>query len=86
MRPAAETRSYFHFWRDPGENPGENGSYQSLGGKGFTFAPCPAYERGGDLTYFYDVGYSLAPGRTASVEVWTSPSARPVWLTFIAQK
>ena len=81
MRPAAGTRSYFHFWHDPGD-----GSHQSLGDKGFTFAPCPAFERGGVVTDFYDVGYSLAPGRTASVEVWTSPSARPVWLTFTAQK
>jgi hypothetical protein len=81
MRPAAGMRSYFQFSDDPGD-----GSNQWLGGKGFTFVPCPAADRAGSVTGFYDVGYSLAPGRTASVEVWTSPSARPVWLTFTGPK
>jgi hypothetical protein len=81
MRPAAGSRSYFQFWDDP-----SGGSYHLLGNKGFTFVPCP----GGPLppdapTDFYNVGYAIAPGHTASVEVWTSASARPVWLTFAEQ-
>jgi hypothetical protein len=82
MKPAAGSRSYFQFSDDPG-----GGSHQLLGDKGFTLVPCSATAPGGGrLTEIYYLGYSIASGHTASVEVLTSPSARPVWLTFTAQK
>jgi hypothetical protein len=82
MRAAAGTSPYFEFLNSPGTT----GDYQGLdGGGGFTFVPCPAADSGdGGLIALYDVGFSIVPGHTASVEVWTAPSARPVWLTFTA--
>jgi len=80
MRAAAGASPYFEFLNSPGTT----GDYQGLdGGRGFTFAPCSAPDlRDGGLIALYDIGFSIVPGHTASVEVWTSPSARPVWLTF----
>jgi hypothetical protein len=82
LRAAAGASPYFEFLNSPGTT----GDYQGLdGGRGFTFAPCSAPARGyGGLIALYDIGFSIVPGHTASVEVWTSPSARPVWLTFTA--
>jgi hypothetical protein len=83
MRAAAGTRPYFEFL----DSPATTGDYQGPdGGAGYTFFPCsvagPA--SGNGVTDFYEVGFSIVPGHTAAVEVWTSPSARPVWLTFTA--
>jgi len=81
MRAAAVTRPAFQFLGSP--DPA--GGFRGLGGaRGYTFVPCPAADSGGGMTGFYDLGFSIVPGRTAAAEVWTSPSARPVWLTFSA--
>lgn len=79
MRAAAGTLGYFEFLNSPASI----GDYQGLdGGRGYTFVPCPVANAGSGGTDFYDVGFSIAPGHTAAVEVWTSTDARPVWLTF----
>ena len=79
MRAAAGTGPAFEFLGSP--DPA--GLFRGLGGaRGYTFVPCPAADSVGGLTGFYDLGFSIAPGSTAAVEVWTSLSARPVWLTF----
>jgi hypothetical protein len=82
MRSAAGSSAYFQFLNSPGST----GDFQGLdGGRGYTFVPCSAPDlRYRGLIALYDVGFSIVPGHTASVEVWTSPSARPVWLTFAA--
>lgn len=82
MRAAPGTTPYFEFLNSPAST----GDYQGLdGGRGYTFVPCPAGESApGGGTDFYDVGFSIVPGHTASVEVWTAKSARPVWITFTA--
>ncbi len=55
------------------------------GNRGFTLASCPRGADGsGGWTDFYDLGFFVVPGHAASVEVWTSLAARPVWLTFTA--
>ncbi len=82
MRSAAGTWPSFEFLNSPAST----GDFQGLdGGRGYTFVPCPAADTAhGGRTDFYDVGFSIAPGHTASVEVWTATDARPVWLTFTA--
>lgn len=82
MRAGTGTRPYFEFLNSPATT----GDYQGPdGGSGYTFLPCPAADAGdGGMTGFYEVGFSIVPGHTAAVEVWTSPTARPVWLTFAA--
>ena len=83
MRAAAGTGPYFEFLNSPNTT----GDYQGFDwGSGYTFVPCSvAGPASGDgVTDFYEVGFSIVPGRAASVEVWMSPSARPVWLTFTA--
>jgi hypothetical protein len=53
--------------------------------RGFTLASCPRGVRGSGIwTDFYDLGFSAVPGHPAAVEVWTSPAARPVWITLTA--
>lgn len=53
--------------------------------RGFTLASCPRGARGsGVWTDFYDLGFTVVPGHAVTVEVWTSPSARPVWISFTA--
>lgn len=53
--------------------------------RGFTLAACPRGARGsGVWTNFYDLGFSVVPGHAATVEVWTSPAARPVWISITA--
>jgi hypothetical protein len=80
MRAAAGTGLAFEFLGSPDP---VSGGFRGLdGARGYTFVPCPAAASGGGLTGFYDLGFSIVPGHTAAVEVWTSPSARPVWLTF----
>jgi len=83
MRAAAGTGPYFEFLNSPNTT----GDYQGFDwGSGYTFVPCsvPGPATGNGVTDFYEVGFSIVPDRAASVEVWTSPSARPVWLTFTA--
>jgi len=81
LRAAAGTGSAFEFLGSP--DPA--GGFRGLdGARGYTFAPCPAADSGGGMTGFYDLGFSIVPGRTAAAEVWTTPSARPVWLMFRA--
>ncbi len=80
MRAPAGSSPYFEFLNSPATT----GDYQGLdGGAGYTFVPCPAGSPGhpGE-TGFYDVGFSIAAGRAASVEVVTPSSAQPAWLTF----
>ncbi len=80
MRAAAGTWPAFDFLNSPASI----GDFQGLdGGLGYTFAPCPTAGAGYG-TGFYDVGFAIVPGQGVSVEVLTSPSARPVWLTFTA--
>jgi hypothetical protein len=53
--------------------------------RGFTFIPCaPAVGKADGVAAFYNIGFTVAPGHAVSVEVWTSRSARPVWLTLTA--
>lgn len=79
MRAAAEKGHFFEFLGSPDAA----GGFQGLhGARGYTFVPCPAADEGSGLTGFYDLGFSIVQGSTAAVEVWTSPSARPVWLMF----
>ena len=80
MRAAAGAWPAFDFLNSPASI----GDFQGLdGGLGYTFVPCPAADSGG-VTGFYQVGFAIVPGQTASVEVLTAPSAHPVWLTFRA--
>lgn len=84
MRAAAGTWPAFEFLNSPGTT----GDYQGLDGdRGYTFVPCPAAgARNDGTTDFYDVGFSIIPGHTASVEVLPRASGRPVWLTFTTPK
>lgn len=68
MRIAPGTGPYFQF---------VDGAGQPLTGA-VVFESCP------DSTGLYHLGFSIAAGHTASVEFWTVPSGRPVWLTFSA--
>jgi len=52
----------------------------------FTSWPGSDNEDSGGFTDFFEVPFSIAPGHTASVEVWTSASTLPVWLTFSAPR
>ena len=80
MKAAADTRSYFHFLiaRD---------RLLPAGDTGFTLAACPNGTIGpnGLVTDFW-LGFTIEPGRVAPVQVFTSASARPIWLTFTPGK
>ena len=82
LKPAAGTASYFHFLAGSSD-----GAVNSLppGATGLTLTSCPAGSPGsnGSMTGFL-LGFSTQSGRMAPVQVWTSKSARPVWLTFTA--
>ncbi len=80
MKSAAEARSYFRFL--DGFGPGV-GYKLPAGDTGFTFISCPRGSAGpnGQVTDFY-LGFSIAAGRAAPVEVWPSASARPIRVTF----
>jgi len=82
VRAAAGTYPYFQFI----DGYGWGAEYQSLNGdRGFTFVPCPREASGADgSTSLYDLGFAVSPGDSAAVEVWTSPTARPTWVTFTA--
>jgi hypothetical protein len=78
LKPAAGTAAYFRFLIGVG-----NGVAHPLppGATGYTFAACPGST--GAMTEFL-IGFSIQPGRMVPVQVQTSGSARPVWLTFSA--
>jgi hypothetical protein len=86
MKAASGTQSYFRFLTGFGV-----GTAYSLpsplpsGDTGYTFVACPRQHAGpnGRVTDFL-LGFSIDPGRTARVEIWTSASPRPVWVTFAA--
>lgn len=71
MYLAPGTGPYFRFL---------NGKGQPLGDS-IVFESCPGSTARADV---YRLGFSIAAGHTASVEVWTVPSAQPSWLTFSA--
>ena len=71
MYLAPGTGPYFQFL---------DGTGQPLGGNSIVFEPCPDSHRA-DV---YHLGFSIAAGQTASVLVWTVPSAQPSWITFSA--
>jgi hypothetical protein len=82
MKAASGTRSYFRFLS--GFGPGT--AYPlPPGDTGFTFVACPRQHAGpnGRVTDFM-LGFSIGTGRTAPVEIWTSASSRPAWVTFAA--
>lgn len=72
MYLAPGTGPYFRFL---------DGAGQPLGGTSIVFESCPHSTDRADV---YHLGFSIAAGHTASVEVWTIPSAQPSWLTFSA--
>jgi hypothetical protein len=86
MKAASGTQSYFRFLGGFGA-----GTAYPLpaplpaGDTGYTFVACPRQHVGlnGRVTDFI-LGFSIDAGRTAPVEVWTSGSPRPVWVTFAA--
>lgn len=66
---APGSRPYFQF---------VDGAGQPLAGDTVILGPCQ------DGNGLYHLGFRIAAGHSASVEAWTVPSARPVWLTFTA--
>lgn len=86
MKAAPGTQSYFRFLSSFGAGtayPLPSGL--PSGDTGYTFVACPRKHVGpnGRLTDFL-LGFSIDAGRTAPVEIWTSASSRPVWVTFAA--
>jgi hypothetical protein len=82
MKAPPRFRSYFRFFdgfHSDGGNP------LPAGDTGFTFVPCPRTSPGpnGRVTDFY-LGFSIDVARAVPVEVWTSASRQPLWLTFTA--
>jgi hypothetical protein len=82
MKAASGTQPYFRFLSGFGA-----GTAYPLpsGDTGYTFVACPRQHVGpnGRVTDFL-LGFSIGAGRTVPVEVWTSASPRPVWVTFTA--
>ena len=80
IRPAAGSRRYLRFL--DGFN-GTAGNRLPDGDTGFTFSPCRTAGAGdnGPVTDYY-LGFSLAAGHTAPVNVMTSSAARPIRLIF----
>jgi hypothetical protein len=72
MNLAPGTGPYFHFL---------SGAGQPLAGNSIVFESC---QGSAGRTGVYHLGFSIAAGHTASVQVWTVPSAQPSWLTFSA--
>jgi hypothetical protein len=81
LKPAAGTAAYFRFLTVPTSLGDSVANQLPAGATGYTFGPCPGSH--GAMTAFL-IAFSIQPGRTVPVQVWTSPSARPVWLTFTA--
>lgn len=63
--------------------PASAGDVQGSGaGHGYTFAGCPAAShKHPGMTAFYQVGFSIEEGSTATVAVRSSASEPPVWVT-----
>ena len=80
MKPAAAARPYFRFYIGF-DGPAPN--YLPAGDTGFTFSACPRADAGpnGSVTDFY-LGYAIKSGRTAQVDIWTRPAARPRQVIF----
>lgn len=80
MRVAAGSQRYFRFLDDA--------RAPLAGDQALIFTSCPGSdsEDSGGFTDFFEVPFSIAPGYTAPVEVWTSASTQPVWLTFSAPR
>jgi hypothetical protein len=82
LRAAGGSGSYFQFLDgDP------VGPYQPAdGNQGLEFQACqrPGTARAGWVD-IYNVGFAIAPGRSAAVEV-LSPGSDPAWLTFTAPR
>lgn len=79
LKPAAGTSGYFRF----ADGFNFNGPVPlPPGDTGFTLVGCPPGASGQDdgMTT-YSLAYSITPDRNVPVEIWTSPSAKPVWLT-----
>jgi hypothetical protein len=72
MYLAPGTGPYFQFL---------DGAGQRLRGNSIVFDSCPGSTGRAGV---YHLGFSIAAGQTASVLVWTVPSAQPSWLTFSA--
>jgi hypothetical protein len=82
VRPAPEALSYFRLYSAFSPT---GADALPRGDTGYTFAPCPSAAPGPDGQAFtFYLPFSIQPGREAAVEVWTSPNARPAWLTFSA--
>jgi len=79
-KPAPAARSYFRFV--DGFN-GPRPYALPAGDTGFTFTACPRHEVGpnGPVTDFY-LGFSIAAGRAAPVDIWPRPDARPIRVIF----
>lgn len=60
-----------------------DGAGRPLGVDAVVFPPCPD---SGGRAEAYRLGFSIAAGHPMAVEVWTVPSARPVYLTLTAPK
>jgi hypothetical protein len=80
MKPVPQARSYFQFldgFYSGGGNPLPSGD------TGYTFAACPRGTSGpnGGVTDFY-LGFHIKAGRSAAVDIWPSPSARPIRVIF----
>ena len=83
MKAAPGTQSYFRFLTGFGAGTGyQLPSPLPSGDTGFTFVACPRQHVGpnGLMTDFL-LGFSIDPSRTARVEIRTSASPRPVWIT-----
>jgi hypothetical protein len=86
MKAAPGTQSYFRFLTGSGAGAAYPlPSPLPSGDTGYTFVACPRQHAGpnGRVTDFL-LGFSIDPGRTAPVEIWTSASPRPVRVTFAA--
>jgi len=80
MKPATAARPYFRFYLGfDGPTPNN----LPAGDTGFTFSACPRADAGpnGPVTDFY-LGYAIKSGRTAKVDIWTRPAARPRQVIF----
>ena len=80
LRAADGSASYFQFFDGDPVGPYEPAD----GNQGLEFQACqrPGAARAGWVD-IYNVGFSIAPGRSAAVEV-LSPGSDPAWLTFTA--
>jgi hypothetical protein len=80
MKAAPGTRSYFRLLQGFDAS---RGIKLARGDSGFTFVSCPKGSPGfnGAMTDFY-LGFQIQAGSSAPVNVWTSPTARPIRVIF----